>query len=128
MKHLLSILALTFLVTFASAADQPEPVKPVQPAAAPAVPVKHDYGNEFLGFALEKAKLYSDKGEMAFSKGVDLAVQEAPIVMAESGTASGTMLFTLLSLFLCSSFVSLFVGWQSEVVAKRLSALWWCLE
>ncbi len=83
MKHLLSIIALTFLVTFASAADNPESVKPAQPVAVPAAPVKHDYGNEFLGFALEKAKLYSDKGEAAISKGVDLAIAESPGVFKE---------------------------------------------
>lgn len=44
---------------------------------------KIDYKDAFLSFALEKAKTYSDKAEVAVGKAVDYTVKEAPEVAKE---------------------------------------------
>lgn len=44
---------------------------------------KTDYKDAFLNFALDKAKLYSEKGEAAVEKAVDTAMKEAPILANE---------------------------------------------
>lgn len=42
-----------------------------------------DYKNELMAFVLEKGKQYSEKAETAISKGVDIAMQEIPLVVKE---------------------------------------------
>lgn len=50
---------------------------PVLGISQEAQPVKPKPSEEFMSFIVEKAKLYTEKGEMAISKSVDFAMKEA---------------------------------------------------
>ncbi len=78
-RHLLSILILAFCLPLFAA--EPEKAATPPPVAPPAA--KASYSDAFLGFALEKAKLYSGTIEETIGKGVDLAAKELPETMRQ---------------------------------------------
>lgn len=77
MKSLLYIILTLGFITPSFATEN------TNPPAQTENKVSSDTKDQFLKFILEKAEKYSDKGEKALDKAVDLATQEAPILAKE---------------------------------------------
>lgn len=71
-------LVMFLLVIVSAFAAESAPVEVKAP-----VPVKVNYKDAFLKFALDKAEKYSDKAEQTVVKTVDIAMKEAPELARE---------------------------------------------
>lgn len=77
---LISLVLCMGLPAIAEDVKNPTPEKPV---AALVEKSKIDYKDALMSFVMKKAEKYSEAGEVAVEKGVDLAMKEAPILVEE---------------------------------------------